>query len=258
MAIIISVSNQKGGVGKTTTSSALGICLKKRGYRVLLIDFDPQGNLSFSVGADSETAATVYDMLKGEVKAQHAIWHTPIIDIIPSNILLSGIELEFTGVGREFLLKEALASIRTLYDFVVIDTPPALSILTVNAFTASNCVVVPLLSDIFSLQGLAQLFETVDQVKRYCNSSLFIAGILLTKFNPRAKLSNEIRGTAELIADDLKIPLFKTAIRTGVALSEAQSLQQDVLQYAPRNNAVHDYISFTDELLAGFNMKGGE
>lgn len=249
MSRVISISNQKGGVGKTTTVCSLAAGLKKKGFRVLMIDLDPQGNLGFSVGAETETCATIYDVLKGDVKTQFAIQKSDTADIIISSILLSGIELEFTNTGREYLLKEALKPILGLYDYIILDTPPALGIITINAFTASNTIVVPMLSDIFSLQGIAKLYETVERVKKYCNPSLTISGILLTKFNPRTLLSREIRGTAELIAQDLNIPLFNSYIRSSVVVSEAQSIQQNILDYSPKNNIAKDYLKFTDELL---------
>lgn len=250
MSKVISVSNQKGGVGKTTTTCNVAAGLKKKGFRVLMIDLDPQGNLGFSVGADTDTSASIYDVLKGDTKIQFAIQKTDTADIIISSILLSGIELEFTNTGREFLLKEAIKPIMDNYDYILLDTPPALGILTINAFTASNSIIVPMLSDIFSLQGIAQLYETVERVKKYCNPSLKIAGILLTRYDPRTLLSREIRGTAELIAQDLNIRLFDSYIRSSVTVSEAQSLQKSVLYYAPRNNSSKDYVKFINELLA--------
>ena len=250
MARVISISNQKGGVGKTTTTCSIAAGLKRRGYRVLAVDLDPQGNLGFSIGADTETSATIYDVLKGQVKTQFAIQKTPSMDVIISSILLSGIELEFTNTGREFLLREALRPVMENYDYILIDTPPALGILTINAFTASDSIVVPMLSDIFSLQGIAQLYETVERVKKYCNPHISIAGILLTRYNPRTLLSKEIRGTAELIAQDLHIRLFDSFIRSTVSASEAQSVQQDIFTYAPRSTAAKDYAKVIDEMLA--------
>jgi chromosome partitioning protein len=249
MAKVISISNQKGGVGKTTTACAVAAGLKKRGYRVLAIDLDPQGNLGFSIGADTETSASIYQVLKGEVKTQYAIQKTNSMDIIISSILLSGIELEFTNMGREFLLKEALHPVLNFYDFIILDTPPALGILTINAFTASDGIIVPMLSDIFSLQGIAQLYETVERVKKYCNPNLSILGILLTRFTPRTRLSREVRGTAELIAEDFQIPLFDSYIRSSVSASEAQSLQKNVFEYDSRSHIAQDYGKFIDELL---------
>jgi len=245
---IISISNQKGGVGKTTTACNLAAGLKEKGYRVLSIDLDPQGNLGFSVGADMDMGATIYDVLKGDVKVRFAIQKTETTDMIVSNILLSGIELEFTNTGREYLLKEALQPILDHYDYVLVDTPPTLGILTINAFTASDAVIVPMLSDIFSLQGISQLSETVERVKKYCNPHLTISGILLTSYNAQTHLAKEIRGTAQLISNDLNIPLFDSCIRKSVLVSEAQSVQQSVLDYAPKNNAAMDYRQFIEEL----------
>lgn len=249
MSKVVSMANQKGGVGKTTTTGALAAGFRAKGLRVLAIDLDPQGNLTFSLGGDNETSATIYDVLRGEVKAQHAIQHAPVCDLIGANILLSGIELEFTNTGREYLLREAIAPLLPLYDYVLIDTPPALGVLTVNAFTASDYIVVPMLSDIFSLQGITQLYETVERVRKYCNQNITFAGILLNRSNPRTLLSTEIRGTAELISESLKIPLFDTFIRSSVTISEAQSLQRSLFDYSPRNGAVKDYAALADELL---------
>ena len=145
MSLTIVLSNQKGGVGKTTSAYVLSTALKEKGYKVLAVDMDPQGNLSFAMGADTESA-TIYDVLKGELKPRYAVQKSALVDIIPSNILLSGIELEFTGARREFLLKEALESLKSSYDYILIDSPPALGVLTVNAFTASDYVLVPMLS----------------------------------------------------------------------------------------------------------------
>ncbi|MGD9559935.1 MAG: ParA family protein [Oscillospiraceae bacterium] len=249
MGCIIAVSNQKGGVGKTTTTGALTAALAKRGKSVLAVDMDPQGNLSFSMSAESEGAPTSYEVLKGEVTARAAIQSTAIADIIPANILLSGAELEFTGLGREFLLRNALRSVRDEYDYVLIDTPPALSVLTVNAFTAADRLIIPMLSDIFSLQGITQLYETVSHVRTYCNPTLEFAGILLTRFAPRTTLANEVKGTAEMISSELEIPLFHTCIRSSVAVTEAQALQRNIISYAPRNIASKDYMALADEIL---------
>lgn len=249
MAKTIVISNQKGGVGKTTTTNALATGLKSRGYKVLAVDLDPQGNLSFSAGADTESSATIYDVLKGELKTIYAIQKTDLVDIIPANILLSSVELEFTGAEREYLLKNALHPLESQYDYILIDSPPALGILTVNAFTAADYVIVPMLSDIFSLQGITQLFETIDRVKAFCNPSIEVLGILLTKHNPRTRFSKEIKGTVDMISQNLQVPVFDTFIRESVALREAQSLQQSLLDYAPKSNSVQDYQCLLDEIL---------
>lgn len=249
MSKVISISNQKGGVGKTTTTGAIASELKIKGFKVLCVDLDPQSNLSFSVGAETEDCPTIYDVLKGEAKTSFSIQKTPSFDIIASNILLSGIELEFTQTGREYLMKEALNSVKEKYDYIFIDTPPALSILTINAFTASDYIIIPMLADIFSLQGITQLSETIEKVKMYCNANLKIVGIVLTKFNKRTILSREIRGTAELIARELNTYLFNTTIRSSVAVMEAQTNQQNIHEYSPKNGATIDYVELVDELL---------
>lgn len=249
MCKVLSISNQKGGVGKTTTTGALSAALTKKGYRVLAIDLDPQGNLTFSIKGDSELSASIYDVLKGEVRPQHAIQHLDSCDLISSSILLSGTELDFTDTGREFLLRNVIEPLKVYYDYIIIDTPPNLGILTINAFSASDYIVVPVLSDIFSLQGLAQLHESVSHIKNYCNETLAFAGILLTRFNARTVLCREILGTAEMIAKSFDIPLFKTKIRTSVAVPEAQSAQISLLKYSRNNPATKDYIAFAEELI---------
>lgn len=249
MAKIISISNQKGGVGKTTTTGAVAAGYKLKGYKVLCVDLDPQSNLSFSSGAETEDCPTIYEILKGEAKTSFSIQKMPSFDIISSNILLSGIELEFTQTGREYLLKEALSSIKDRYDYIFIDTPPALSILTVNAFTASDYIIIPMLADIFSLQGIAQLSETIDRVRKYCNPNVNVEGIVLTKFNKRTILSREINGTAELIAEQLHTDIFNSTIRSSVAIMEAQTNQQDIYNYAPKNLAAQDYMKLVEELI---------
>ncbi len=249
MGTIIAVSNQKGGVGKTTTTGALAAAFKKRGKKVLAVDLDPQGNLSFSMGAENEGVPTCYEVFKGETSIRSAIQATEVVELVPANILLSGAELEFTGQGREFLLANALRPIKQDYDFIIVDTPPALSVLTVNAFTAADSVIVPMLSDIFSLQGITQLYDTVTFVRTYCNPQLRFEGILLTRYAPRTTLAAEIQGTAQMISSELDIPLFHTCIRSSVAVTEAQALQKNLISYSPRNIAMKDYMALADEIL---------
>ncbi len=249
MQCVYAISNQKGGVGKTTTTGALAAAFKKRGKNVLAIDLDPQGNLTFSMGGHDDHVPTSYEVLKGEVTLYEAIQKTDVVDLVPANILLSSAELEFVGHGREFLLANALRPIRHLYDIILIDTPPALSVLTVNAFTAADKIIVPMLSDIFSLQGITQLYETVAYVQKHCNPTLEFEGMLLTRFAPRTSIGAEVRGTAEMVSTELGIPLFHTCIRNSVAVTEAQAMQRNIIGYAPRNNAIQDYLSLADEIL---------
>lgn len=248
-ARVIATTNQKGGVCKTTTALAIAHGLQKKGFKVLAVDLDPQANLTFSVGGDGDDGPTVYEMMKGEVTPRYAIQRTGTVDLIAANILLAGVELEFTQAGREFLLKEPLDTLRHRYDFIVIDTPPALSALTINAFTAADYIVIPMLADIFSLQGIAQLNETIQRLRVHCNPELQVGGILLVKYNPRTVLGRRIRETAEMVAAQVGTRLYRSKIRSSVAIPEAQTNQVSMFDYAPRSPAVMDYMAFVGELL---------
>lgn len=249
MALIIAVTNQKGGVGKTTTCSALCGCLTSMGKKVLAIDLDPQGNLSFSLGADSDDSYTIYDVFKGTMGIYDTIQHTGCCDVVPANILLSGCELELTSVGREYILREQLASIVDDYDYIIIDTPPALSILTINAYTASNQLIIPMVAEILSLQGIAQLKETIFAVKKYYNKSLEIRGILLNKYNPRLILTKEVEDLANLIAEQLDTDVFEQKISNSVIIAEAPAHAKTIVEYAPRSKAAKEYTDLIYEIL---------
>ena len=192
MSVIITITNQKGGVGKTTTASALMDGLRQRGARILGVDLDPQGSLGFCLGLDIENCATVYDVLKGSRPIREVINPSECGDVLPSNILLSSAELEFNRPGREFLLKNCLAEVADDYDFIIIDTPPALNVLTVNAYVAADGLVIPMAPEILSLLGVAQIRETIDTVRRCYNSRLRVLGILLNKYNQRFTLNREV------------------------------------------------------------------
>lgn len=250
LAIVITVTNQKGGIGKTTTSSTLISGLSSRGKKVLGVDLDPQGNLGFSLGIEIEETATIYDVFKENIGITRAIARTDSGDIIPSNILLSGAELEFNRPGREFLLRDALADIQHLYDYIIIDTPPALNILTVNAYVASNCLVIPMVPEILGLLGVTQLKETIDTVIKFYNKNLNVLGILLTKFNKQLNLSKEVLEMAESIASQLGCHVFNAKIRQGVAVAEAPAHCMSILDYAPKSNPALDYQEFIDEILS--------
>lgn len=248
---VISVANQKGGVGKTTTSYALVYGLMRKGYRVLGIDLDPQSNFSFCFeGIKTNNVATVYDVLKREVPIAKAIQiSNDQVHILPSNILLSGADLDLNVTGKEYRLKEAFDEIDGQYDYVVIDCPPSLSTLTINALTASKDVIVPLGTDIFSLQGIGQLNDTIRTVQRYCNNRLRIAGFLITKWNNRSVLNNEIYNAIIDFGNKLSTKVFETKIRDSVAIREAQTKSTNLYEYAPLNNAVQDYMGFVEEYL---------
>lgn len=249
MAKIIAVTNQKGGVGKTTTCSALCGCLAAMGKSVLAVDLDPQGNLSFSLGADSEESYTIYDVFKGKADIYDAVQHISCCDVIPANILLSGCELEFTSVGREYLLREQLAKIQDEYEYIIIDTPPALSLLTINAYTASNQLIIPMIAEILSLQGISQLKETIFAVRKYYNKALEIRGILLNKYNPRLILTKEVEELANIIAEQLDTDVFTTKISSSVIIAEAPAHAKTIVEYAPRSKSAKEYTDFVYEVL---------
>lgn len=247
---IITVTNQKGGAGKTTTAATLAAGLSLKGYKALLIDLDPQGNLTYTAGATA-SGATALGVLTGEVKAQDAIQHTGGGDIIASSKALSGADAFIADTGKEYKLKEALESLQGLYDYCIIDTPPALGILTINALTACNSVIIPAQADIYSLQGIEQLAETMKPVKKYCNPALQIEGIVLTRYSPRSVLSREVAELAEQLAAKLGTRLFKATIRESVTVKEAQISQQTLYSYSPKAKVTEDYTALIAELLDG-------
>jgi len=247
---VISLINQKGGVGKTTSANAISVCLKHKNYRVLCVDFDPQAYLSFSMGADTRDKVTVYDVLKHNIKAQYAVQKTAIIDILPTNGLLTNIEREFTGIGSESILKECLAPLLKTYDYIVIDTPPELGLLLSNAVIASDVVLIPALSEGYSLHGVIQVHETVMRIREALNPELVVGGMFLLRYYPREALSRITMETARMLASQLNIPLLDTTVRHSNVISKAMTmLQTDIVEYAPGNKAVQDYIRLVEELL---------
>jgi chromosome partitioning protein len=247
-AQIITLSNQKGGSAKTTTAHALGTGLIARGYKVLFIDLDSQWNLSYAAGADSKGRSSL-DVLTGSATAAEAIQHTKTGDIIPASPYLSGADSMLTEIGKEYRLKEGIESIRDDYDFIVIDTAPSLSVVTVNALTASNKLIIPSGADIFSLHGIRGLYSTIDSIRKYCNPSLRIDGILLTKHNPRARIRRDLADYANQIAAALGTKVYRTVIRNCISIEEAQTRQESIFDYAPRSNAAADYNAFISEFL---------
>lgn len=245
---IIAIINQKGGVGKSTTAEALIAGLSLKGFSVLSIDLDAQGNMTYTAGAKTD-GATALGVLTGEVKVEDAIQKTKSGDIIAANKALAGADAFIADTGKEYKLKEALESIEGKYQYIIIDTPPALGILTVNALTACHSVIIPAQADIYSLQGIEQLADTMKPVKKYCNPNLKIAGILLTRYSSRSILSREVAEIAEQLAGKLGTKLFKATIREAVAVKEAQISQQSLFDYAPKAKVTEDYRAFIEELL---------
>lgn len=248
MPHIITVTNQKGGVGKTTTCCALISGLAAKNKKVLGIDLDPQGNLGFSLGIDIESNHTIYDVLKDAVPARQAICHTEYGDVLPSNILLSSAELEFNRPGREYMLREALEKLENQYDYIIIDTPPALNVLTVNAYVASNSLIVPMAPEILSLLGISQLKNTIDSVRKFFNSNLRVLGILLTRYNKRLNLTKDVEELASEIARQLGTTVMDMRIRTSVAAAEAPAHGESILSYSPYSNAAFDYTRLVDKI----------
>ena len=249
MAKIIAVSNQKGGVAKTSTTQAISSVLKQRGFKTLAIDFDPQGNLSDSVGAITEETNTIYEVLKQEINITDTIQKLTAFDIIPADIILASADQTLSQTGKEYRLKEVLEPIKNQYDYILIDTPPSLAILTVNALTTADEVIVPTTAGKFAVKGIKELYNTVQTVKKYCNSNLKIRGILFTKFDPRTNNSKDMKILVEKISNALNIPLFKTFIRNRVAVDEAQSRSCNILDFKGCEDIAEDYNNFVNEYL---------
>lgn len=248
MSKIFAIINQKGGVGKSTTAGALVGGLLMRGYSTLSIDLDAQSNMTYTFGAKTN-GATALGLLTGEVKPKDAIQHTENGDIIAASETLAGVDSFITDTGKEYRLKEAIDVIKGTYDYIIIDTPPALGILTINALTACDSAIIPAQADIYSLQGVDHLVKTMNTVKKYCNPDLMIEGILLTRYNSHLVLSREVVEIAEKLSTRLGTKLFKTKIREAIAVKEAQMNQKNLFEYAPKSNVAEDYICFIDELL---------
>ena len=246
MLQIITVTNQKGGVGKTTTASSLVCGLHQRGAKVLGIDLDTQGNLGFNLGLDISNGNTIYDVFKGECPVEKAIQSTEYGDVLPSDIMLSAAEVEFTAPRREFMLHDMLTGVRDRYDFIIIDTPPALNLLTVNAYVASTGLIVPMEAEVLSLVGITQLQETIETVRGSFNPNLKVLGILINKFNGRLTLSKDILEMAQVVAEQLDTNVFQTKIHRGVGVAMAPAHGQSVLTYQPDSRPAQDFQSIID------------
>ena len=252
---IISIINQKGGVGKTTTVINLAAGLSMKGKKILVIDLDPQGNATTGLGLlnTESSEQTIYSVLNGNRKISEVVKKTKIenLDLITSNVDLSGLEVETAGDSRRaFKLKDELASIlndsRASYDYILIDCPPSLSLLTIMALVASDELVVPLQTEFFALEGLTQLMKTIERIKSNLNSSLNIRGILLTMYDKRNKLSGEVEQEAR---NYFKEKVYQTVVPRNVRLSEAPSHGVPVLLYDKACPGSKSYFSFTDEFL---------
>lgn len=247
MKEMIAVVNRRGGVGKTATAHALGAGLILKGNKVLFVDLDSQSNLSYDLGVTKPDVSAM-DVLTGEATAEQAILHTPQGDLIPASEDLATADTAITGTGKEYRLQEALQPLKEMYDYIIIDTPPALGTLTVNALTACAGAIIPAQAEIHSLQGIGLLNDAIEAVKKYCNRDLYIKGIVITRYNGRTVLSKDMRDNLEAIAAQLHTKVFKEPIRECISIKEAQAAQQSIFEYAPRSNAARDYMALIDEL----------
>ena len=250
MGRIIAIANQKGGVGKTTTAINLTACLAEQGQKVLVVDIDPQGNTTSGFGVDkNEVENTVYEVILKECNITDAIIEDVIdnLDLLPSNVNLAGAEIDLIDVdSREYILKESIGSVRDKYDYVILDCPPSLSMLTVNAMTAANTVLVPIQCEYYALEGLTQLIHTINLVKKKLNPSLELEGVVFTMFDSRTNLSLQV---VENVKDNLKQNIYKTIIPRNIRLAEAPSHGLPINLYDPKSSGAESYKLLAQEVM---------
>ena len=249
MGKIIAVANQKGGVGKTTTAVTLSSLLANKGKKVILIDADPQGNATSGVGIQEKTEKSIYELLVEETTIEEALIQTNIqnLKVCPSNINLAGAEVELVSmISREQRLKEKLEEIKKEQDYIIIDCPPSLGLITLNAFTAADSVLIPIQCEYYALEGLGQLINTINLVKKHLNKQLEVEGALLTMYDARTNLSNQVVTEVEKYFGD---KVYKTVIPRNVKLSEAPSYGMPITEYDARSKGAKSYDKFVREFL---------
>lgn len=249
MGKIISIANQKGGVGKTTTAVNLSTVLAKRGKKVLMIDADPQGNATSGLGINKDQQFSVYDVLIEDIEIENTLQSTAIrnLDLCPSNINLAGAEVQLVSMeNREYRLKEKLEAVKDKYDYIIIDCPPSLGLITLNAFSAADSVLIPVQCEYYALEGLGQLLKTIEIVKNSTNKSLHIEGALLTMYDIRTNLSNQVVKEVKKYFED---KVYKNIIPRNVKLSEAPSYGMPITIYDPHSKGAKSYEKFAKEFL---------
>ena len=247
---IIAVANQKGGVGKSTTAINLSACLAEKGKKVLAIDMDPQGNTTSGFGVDKNGIEnTLYELLLGEAETKDTIVKDVVenLDLIPSNINLSGAEIELVGIDdKEFILKGITDKLRRKYDYIILDCPPSLNMLTINALTAATSVLVPIQCEYYALEGLSQLMHTIELVKERLNPDLEMEGVVFTMYDARTNLSLQV---VENVKDNLDQTIYKTIIPRNIRLAEAPSHGLPINLYDPRSTGAESYMLLADEVI---------
>lgn len=251
MAKVIAIANQKGGVGKTTTSVNLSACLGELGQRVLLIDIDPQGNATSGLGIDKgKIEKSIYDVLVDDIPIKDTVIGTEVdnLKVLPATIQLAGAEIELVASkSRETKLKKAIDKIKNEYDFVIIDCPPSLGLLTINSLTAANSILVPIQCEFYALEGLSQLLKTITLIQDNLNQDLVLEGVVLTMFDSRTNLSGQV---VQEVKNHFQQKVFKTIIPRNVRLSEAPSFGRPVIKYDPKSKGAEVYYNLAKEVLA--------
>lgn len=254
MGKIIAIANQKGGVGKTTTAINLSSCLAEKGQRVLSVDMDPQGNMTSGLGVDKEELEnTIYDLIIGESAIEDVLIKDVMdnLDIIPTSIDLSGAEIELLDVNeKEYIVRNAIMKVKDDYDYIIIDCPPSLSILTINAMTTADSVLVPIQCEYYALEGLSQLIHTVELVRDRLNPDLTIEGVVFTMYDARTNLSLQV---VENVKDNLEQNIYKTIIPRNIRLAEAPSYGMPINKYDSKSVGSDSYMRLADEVISRKN-----
>ena len=250
MGRIIAIANQKGGVGKTTTAINLSACLAEKGQKVLAVDIDPQGNMTSGLGLEKEAVdKTIYDLMIGEATIEDVIYKEVIenLDILPTDINLSGAEIELIGTdNKEFIIRNEVHKVKEEYDFIIIDCPPSLSVLTINAMTTADTVLVPIQCEYYALEGLSQLIHTIELVKERLNPGLEMEGVVFTMYDARTNLSLQV---VENVKDNLNQTIYKTIIPRNIRLAEAPSYGQPINIYDTRSTGAESYRLLAQEVM---------